>query len=126
MAHSDGRTISQERKEWTNVQWARHLGCNARKLPQIREKINGKYRAFIGVTPDSGVETDGKWHFYIMENMGVWRTTFYSKEGFSGPTEMAEFAEEEIIPNLEMNPFFAKQDGVPIKAWQMLKMNGGR
>lgn len=114
-----------EQMAWTDKQWATHLGCLVQEVPKIRAFITENF--FPAIVQD---KTTGEYSFVMTkmhESMsGTKRVVsmMSDMQKFSTSESAATHANNEIIPLLEFNKFWAQALGVPERALQMLHIKG--
>ena len=113
--------MKPEQLNWTDKDWATHMGCLVQEVSGIRQLIAERF--FPGIAQD---KTTGKYNFVmtkLYESMsGTKRVVpmVSSTKMFSTFESAATHANNEIIPLLEFNKFWAQALGVPERALQML------
>lgn len=113
--------MKPEQLKWTDEQWAAHLGCAVQRVPAVRDFITKKY--IPGIAQHSKT---GKYMFYMSKMdiapSGAERVfpVVSSDKEFEFEDKAIKYANEEILPRLELNSFHAEMLGVPTRALQML------
>ena len=113
--------MKPEQLNWTDKQWAAHLGCDVPRVQKIRKFILDNY--FVGVGQIAGTTRyscglyridcapSGFPRFYVVQSLN---------KDFETSAAATKYANEKFIPNLELLPSMAKIANVPARALQML------
>lgn len=113
--------MKPEQLNWTDIQWASHLGCDVQRIQKIRNFILDNY--FVGVGRIRGTaryscglykmdySPSGFPRFYVVQSLN---------KDFESSAAATKYANETFIPNLELWPSVAKIANVPVRALQML------
>lgn len=119
--------MKPEQLNWTDEQWAAHLGCAVRRIPFIRRIICANFFPGIGKN-----EENGKFSFYITKKYyapsGAERVRLFltSDKEFESSECATKYANREILPCLTLTPFSARAMNVPVGALQMLHISEQR
>ena len=113
-----------EQLKWTDEQWAAHLGCAVHRVPAVRDFITKNY--FPGIAKHS--ET-GMYVFCMTKRdvspSGAERVIplLSSNKEFEDLSKAIKYANQEILPRLELTKAAADMMGMPTRALQMLHIN---
>lgn len=116
--------MTPEQLSWTDEQWASHLQWDVRDIPALRQYITENFFPVISCDIQSG-----KYFFHITKldvaPSGAKRTLplLSSNKEFDSYPRAAKYANEEILPRIELTPFRARIMGVPERALQMLHIH---
>ena len=115
----------QSRIEWTDEQWAKHLGTSVEKIPQIREIINDAYAAAVVRNGRSGKMAVAVYTYEITPS-GFKRPllSVTSNKEFEQPSAAIKYANEEFLPKLTLSKYVVSSLKVPAAAIQMLSIKG--
>ena len=110
-----------EQLKWTDKEWALHLECDAQRVPEIRNIITKKYIPGIAQHSKTGK------YMFCMSKMDIAPSgaervlsVVSSDKEFEFEDKAIKYANEEILPRLELKSFHAEMLGVPTRALQML------
>ncbi len=113
-----------EQLKWTDEQWAAHLGCAVQRVPLISAYVTKNY--FPGIAKHS--ET-GMYVFCMtkrdVSSSGAERVIplLSSNKEFEDLSKAIKYANQEILPRLELTKAAADMMGMPTRALQMLHIN---
>ena len=116
--------MKPEQLNWTDEQWAAHLGCVVRRIPCIRKIICANFFPGIGQNQENG-----KFSFYMTKKYyapsGAERVKLFltSNKEFDSSESAIKYANQEILPCLKLTPFRAHAMNVPEGALQMLHIS---
>ena len=116
--------MKPEQLNWTDEQWATHLGCVARRIPCIRKIICANFCPGIYQNKENG-----KFSFYVTKKYyatsGTERFKLFltSDKEFESSERAIKYANQEILPCLKLTPFGARAMNVPEGALQMLHIS---
>ncbi|MBR5153609.1 MAG: hypothetical protein IKW57_02335 [Alphaproteobacteria bacterium] len=106
---------------WTDEQWAAHLKCAPNDIPRLRKWVYENY------CPSIVKHTVEKQYSFVLTRRQYTPSGFpryipiiESAQSFCTSNQATEYANEKIIPNLEMNDFWARANQVPAGILQML------
>ncbi len=113
----------ENRLNWTDVEWAKHLGCPVEMVTGYREWVNNNYIAYIAQNPAT------KRYMVVVDRFDYapsgWKRCLpmiTSERQFISPSIAEKYAERKFIPSLQLAEYNAKIHSVPAKAIQMLKI----
>jgi hypothetical protein len=113
--------MTPEQLDWTDKQWAAHLGCSVQEVPHIRTYV---YANFFPVIEQ---DKDTKAYNFMMTRMstsfaGTRRVilTVSDKKAFADVESARTHANNEVIPKLELTKFWSDALYIPKRALQML------
>ena len=116
--------MKPEQLKWTDEQWAAHLGCAVQDVIKYKRWLLENYLPYLA----QDVAT--KRYLFILSRRHdspsgfvryvdmMHRSTHQEK-----PTDARDYANEVIIPGLQLNSAFARLYNVPEKILQMLHIN---
>jgi hypothetical protein len=116
--------MTEKRSEWTDEEWAAHLGCVVRRIPYIRKIICANF--FPGIDQN---KENGKFSFCIKQKYfdpsGTERFKLFMKSNkeFESSESAIKHAKQEILPGLKLTAFRAHAMNVPVCALQMLRIS---
>lgn len=116
--------MTPEQLKWTDEQWAAHLGCAVQRVPLISAYVTKNY--FPGIAKHS--ET-GLYVFCMTKRdvspSGAERVIplLSSNKEFEDLSKAIKYANQEILPRLELTKAAADMMGMPTRALQMLHIN---
>lgn len=116
--------MTPEQLKWTDTQWASHLEWDVRDIPALRKWVNETY--FPGIAQNKNT---GKFLFYMSKlsvtPSGAQRVLPFvtSDKEFESQKRATKYANEEILPRMELNPITAQATGIPVRVLQMLHIN---
>ena len=116
--------MKPEQLNWTDEQWAVHLGCTVQRVPYIRNIIRANFFPGIGQNKENG-----KFSFYMTKMdyapSGAERVQLFltSDKEFESSERATKYANQEILPRLTLTPFRARAMNVPEGALQMLHIS---
>ncbi len=111
------------RLNWTDVDWAAHLGCPVNMVAQYRAIVNDNFVACI-----RREALTNKYKVCLERRhdtpSGMRRTipVFSSARGFRSPELCRKYAQLRVIPSLELNTYWAMILGIPQRALQMINV----
>lgn len=109
------------RENWTDKEWAEHIGTTEKHIKELRELISKNYLPVILQHRETK-----KYHFAIervnMSPSGMVRycVQYTASHGFDTHEAAARDANENLIPSMELTATFAKSNNLPIRALQLL------
>lgn len=113
-----------EQLEWTDEQWAAHLGCAVQRVPLISAFVTENYFPCIAKHSETGM------HVFCMSKRdiapsGAERVIPFlsSNKEFEDLSKAIQYANQEILPRLELTKFAADSIGIPTRALQMLHIH---
>lgn len=117
----------ENRLKWTDVDWARHLGCSAKIVVESRKWLESNIFANVNIDPKTetyGIEVSKRHDtpsgaFRTIPIMTI-RTTYKTAD------DCIKYANEKFIPTLELTRFWAQTYGVPQRTLQMLRVGNVR
>jgi hypothetical protein len=115
--------VNKKRENWTNAEWAKHLGVSASKIPTLKKIASNSYVVSVERKID-----DSRWHFVLLRKhktpRGAARLIPVDRgdKGFPTAEAAAKDANERIIPKLELTEFQSKINEVPPGILQFLKV----
>ena len=115
--------MKPEQLTWTDKQWAAHLGCPVQEVPHIRAYVRANFFPIIEQNNDT------KEYNFLMTRMstsiaGTRRIMpMVSDEKVFAEFEFkaaVQYANNEVIPKLELTKFWSDALYIPKRALQML------
>ena len=113
--------MTPEQLKWTDEQWAAHLGCAVQRVPVISAFVKENYFPGIATHSETGLHV-----FYMSERdvspSGAERVIPFlsSNKEFEDLSKAIKYANQEILPRLELTKAAADSIGIPTRALQML------
>ena len=113
--------MKPEQLNWTDEQWAAHLGCAVQRVPVISAFVKENYFPGIATHSETGLHV-----FYMSERdvspSGAERVIPFlsSNKEFEDLSKAIKYANQEILPRLELTKAAADSIGIPTRALQML------
>ena len=113
--------MTPEQLKWTDEQWAAHLGCAVQRVPVISAFVKENYFPGIATHSETGLHV-----FYMSERdvspSGAERVIPFlsSNKEFEDLSKAIKYANQEILPRLELTKAAADSIGMPTRALQML------
>ena len=113
--------MTPEQLKWTDKEWASHLSCDVSDIPVLREWVQEHFFPQIARDP-----RNGKYYFHMTKldvaPSGLRRTqpVVSSDKQFESHDQATRYANEEILPRMQLTPLSAKIMGVPVGAFQLL------
>jgi hypothetical protein len=116
--------MKPEQLNWTDEQWAAHLGCAVRRIPFIRRIICANFFPCIVKNEENGRYLFCMTRKYYAPSGAERVKEFftYDKE-FNSSESAIKYANQEILPGLKLTPFGARAMNVPVGALQMLHIS---
>ena len=116
--------MKPEQLSWTDAQWAAYLGCAVTDIPRFKDYVKSNY--FIGIYKDCGtgkkiVEIQ-RYHKTPSGNVRFVPVVSTPPRSAS-LNSMITYANNEVIPSLELTDLFAKAHNVPTKVLHMLHIS---
>lgn len=112
--------MKPEQLNWSDEQWAAHLGCAAHEIFAIRKSIHERFYPWV-----ARIEKTNTYALYI-----TMTTTLSGRKRkmswgiahgeFDNEKKATQYANEIIIPGLELNPNQVDMLNIPSRALQML------
>ena len=110
-----------EQLKWTDKEWASHLRCDVHLVPEIKNIITKKYIPGIAQHSKTGKYVFCMYKLDIAPSGAQHIVSVLSSDKeFEFEDKAIKYANEEILPRLELNTLHAKMLGVPTRALQML------
>ena len=113
--------MTPEQLNWTDKQWAIHMGCPVQEVPSIRTYVHANFFPVIEQDKDT------KAFNFLMTEMatsiaGTRRVMpmVSDKKSFSDFESARTHANNEVIPKLELTKFWSDALYIPQRALQML------
>ena len=113
--------MTPEQLNWTNEQWAAHLGCAVQRVPVIKAFVKENYFPGIATHSETGM------HMFYMSRRNVSPSgaeriipLLSSNKEFEDLSKAIRYANQEILPRLELTKAAADSIGIPARALQML------
>ena len=113
--------MTPEQLKWTDEQWAAHLGCAVQRVPVISAFVKENYFPGIATHSETGLHV-----FYMSERdvspSGAERVIPFlsSNKEFEDLSKAIKYANQEILPRLDLTKAAADSIGIPTRALQML------
>ena len=117
--------MTKEQLDWTDKQWAIHLNCPVQEIPSIRAYVSANFFPVIEQNNDTK-----KYNFLITmmstSMAGTRRVMpmFSNDEVFADFKAAVQYANNEVIPKLELTKFRSDALNIPMRALQMLHIEG--
>ncbi|MDR3208628.1 MAG: hypothetical protein LBT45_02145 [Rickettsiales bacterium] len=118
------QSVGEIRQVWSNAQWGEPLGVKPEEIPELKELVENAYNPFVTKYKKAG----SGWHFELWRRHDApsgyerWVPVGSHNKSFPTSTEAAIYANNVIMPKLEMNEFVAEMNKVPTKVLQLLRV----
>ena len=120
----------RNRDNWTDADWAKHLGVEESKVPEIRDFVENNYFIYISrfITETFNGKYDNLYHVGMDRRhdkpSGSVRfiPLFTDNTGFYSAEDAAKYANKYLIPTLELTELLSKITEIPVRALQLLKV----
>ena len=116
--------MTPEQLKWTDEQWAAHFNCAPTDIPRIRQWVADYY------CPSIVRNRSARQYSFLLTRRQDSPSGFprfipimESAQSFVTSAQAMEYANEKIIPNLQINEFWARVNRVPSGVLQMLHIN---
>jgi hypothetical protein len=113
--------MTEEQLKWTDKQWAAHLGCAVQEVPHIRTYV---YANFFPVIEQNNDTKEFNFMMTMMSTSmaGTRRvmSMFSNDEVFADFKAAVKYANNEVIPKVELTKFRSDALNIPKRALQML------
>ena len=116
--------MTPEQLKWTDEQWAAHLGCAVQRVPVIGAFVKDNYFPSIKTNSETGL------HVFLLSKRDIAPsgseriiTLLSSNKEFEDLPKAIQYANQEILPRLELTNHAAELMGMPIRALQMLHIH---
>jgi hypothetical protein len=113
--------MTPEQLNWTDEQWAIHMGCPVQDVPSIRTYVRANFFPVIEQDKESGE------YNFAVTRMGTSMSgtrrvvpMVSDKKVFSDVESARTHANNEVIPKLELSKFWSNALYIPQRALQML------
>ncbi|MBR4891609.1 MAG: hypothetical protein IKZ34_00310 [Alphaproteobacteria bacterium] len=113
--------MKPEQLNWTDKQWAAHLGCAVQEVPSVRTYVYDNFFPVIEQHKDSGLYKFlvTKMDTSIAGTKRVMPMISDNKE-FSDLESAKTHANNQVIPKLELTKFWSDALNIPQRALQLL------
>jgi hypothetical protein len=117
--------MKPEQLTWTDKQWAAHLGCSVQEVPHIKTYVRANFFPVIEQNNDT------KEYNFLLTMMstsmaGTRRVVprVSDEKVFADFKTAVQYANNKVIPELELTKFWSDALYIPRKALQMLHIEG--
>lgn len=114
--------MTAEQLKWTDKQWASHMQWDVRGIPALRKRMTENY--FPSIVQKNGLFVFRITKLEITSSGEKCELPFVlSDKAFESSERATQYANQEILPRMEIPTAYAKNIGVPKRALQMLHIH---
>lgn len=113
----------ENRINWSDEQWASHLGIEPKDLPRVRDFMNENYSAAIVRNKNTNNFTVALYKYHVAPSgFKTLQLMATATKDFPDSAKATYYANNEFFPSLEMNDFWDKSLKIPKRAFQLLSI----
>lgn len=113
--------MKPEQLNWTDKQWATHLGCAAHDVPKFKKYLEENFWLGLWQEHGTGLKYAEIQMRHDTPSGNIRYIPIITSQAFDMTlNKIVEYTNNQFIPSLELRPLAAKQRGVPVKLLQML------
>ena len=113
----------ENRINWSDEQWASHLGIETKDLPRVRNFIDENYSATIVRNKNTNNFTVALYKYHVAPSgFKTLQLMATATKDFPDSAKATYYANSEFLPNLELSDFFEKSLKMPKRALQLLSI----
>lgn len=113
----------ESRINWSDKQWAEHLGIETKDLPRVREFVKENYETAIVRNTDTNKFTVALYKYHVSPS--GFKTLHLIATGvkdYLNSPDAVRYANTEFFPGLELADFWVKSLKMPKRALQLLSI----